>query len=60
MAYMGEKRVKGVGMKTCMKRLWKGIGIEGRIILKQILKKQDGMVLTGYIWLRIETSRELL
>jgi hypothetical protein len=37
----------------------KGLGTVGRI-LKEILKKQDGMVLTGFIWLRIGTNGRIL
>jgi hypothetical protein len=35
-------------------------GIDGRIILEWILGKLDRKVWTGFIWLRIETSDELL
>jgi hypothetical protein len=35
-------------------------GIDERIIFKWILKKQDGWMCTGFIWLRIETSLWLL
>jgi hypothetical protein len=31
---------------------------DGRIILKWLLKKQDGMALSGSVWFRIETSCE--
>jgi hypothetical protein len=31
-------------------------GIDGRIIPQCILKKQDGEVWVGFIWLSIETS----
>jgi hypothetical protein len=34
--------------------------VNGRIILKWILKKQDVKVLTGFIWLRIGTSSGFL
>jgi hypothetical protein len=34
--------------------------VDGRIILKRILKKWDGRIWTGFIWLRIETGRGLL
>jgi hypothetical protein len=41
--------------------LWEGveyadIDIGGKIILKGILEKYDGMVRTGFSWLRIGTS----
>jgi hypothetical protein len=35
-------------------------GVDGRIILKRIFKKLDGMAWTGLIWLRIGTSGGLL
>jgi hypothetical protein len=38
----------------------KDIDLGGRIILEWILGKQDGNVWTGFIWLRIGTSGELL
>jgi hypothetical protein len=34
--------------------------LRGRIILKWILERQDGVVWTGLIWFRIVTSGELL
>jgi hypothetical protein len=30
------------------------LGVDGRIILKQILRKQDGRAWTVFIWLRID------
>jgi hypothetical protein len=36
------------------------LGVEGRIILKWILGKQDEQMWTGFIWLRIETCGRLL
>jgi hypothetical protein len=35
------------------------LGIDGKIILKLILRKQGGKVWTGFVWLRIGTSGEL-
>jgi hypothetical protein len=31
------------------------VDVGGRIILKLILEKQDGVVWTGFIWIRIGT-----
>jgi hypothetical protein len=42
------------------KRPLGGLGTDGRIILKWILKKQDRRMWTGLIWLRIGTSGMLL
>jgi hypothetical protein len=36
------------------------ISIDGRIISEEILRKEDGEFWTGFIWLRIGTSGELL
>jgi hypothetical protein len=36
-----------------------GVYVRGRIILKSILQKYDGVVQTGFIWLRIGTSSGL-
>jgi hypothetical protein len=36
------------------------LGINVRILLKWSLMKQDGMVWTGFIWLRIGTNGRLL
>jgi hypothetical protein len=35
---------------------WSTNGVSGRIILRWILERYDGVVWTGLIWLRIETS----
>jgi hypothetical protein len=32
------------------------LGVDGQIILKWILTKQDGKVLTGFIWVTIGTK----
>jgi hypothetical protein len=37
-----------------------GTGVDERIILKWILKKYDGRVWTGFIWLRIRAGSGLL
>jgi len=47
-------------MKPGGKRLFKYIGVHGRIILKLILRKQDERVWNGLIRLRIRTSDVLL
>jgi hypothetical protein len=36
------------------------LDVDGRIILKWILKKYDVRIRTGFIWLRIATSRGFL
>jgi hypothetical protein len=36
------------------------LDVDGRIILKEILKKEGGKMWTGVIWLVIETASELL
>jgi hypothetical protein len=35
---------------------WEEIGVDGRIILKWILKKQNGRMWIGFFWLRMGTS----
>jgi hypothetical protein len=55
---MGKKnfwliRVKGRGNSE-------DLGVDGKIILKWILRKQDAGVWTGFIWLRIGTRGGLL
>jgi hypothetical protein len=39
---------------------YENLGIHGRIILKRILEKWDGVLWTGFIWLRIGTIGWLL
>jgi hypothetical protein len=39
---------------------WEYLDVYGRIILKWILEKYDGVVWTGFIWLRLWTRGELL
>jgi hypothetical protein len=36
------------------------VGISGSVMAKMDLKEQDGRVLTGFIWLMIDTSGILL
>jgi hypothetical protein len=41
------------------KRICKGLGVDGRTILKLILKKQDMRAWSGFIWLGRGTGREI-
>jgi len=36
------------------------LGIDGRLLLKGILKKEDGRAWIGFIWFTIETSSQVL
>jgi len=38
----------------------KNLGVGGRIMLKSVLNKQDGVKWTGFIWLRIVTKSRLV
>jgi hypothetical protein len=38
------------------KRLLRRLDVGGQILSKWLLGKQDGLIWTGLIWLRIETS----
>jgi hypothetical protein len=42
------------------KNHWEDLDVGGRIILRWILERKDGVVWTGLIWLRIGTSGGLL
>jgi hypothetical protein len=71
-----SRRMKWAGHLACTEenrnayRVWvgkpelrghlKGLGIEESIILRLMLKKQDGKVWAGLLWLSIGTSGRLL
>jgi hypothetical protein len=55
---MGEKR--SFGIKTWRKEYLDDPCIDEMLILYWFVRKQDGRVWTGFIWLRIWTSGELL
>jgi len=55
-AHMGERDLVD---KPEGKNHLDDLGIDGRIKLQCILKKQDGKVQIGFIWLSIETSDAL-
>jgi hypothetical protein len=60
---MGERRgaYRGwVGKPEGKRPLGEDIGVDGRIILKWILRNSGGRACTGFIWLRIETGGGLL
>jgi len=38
----------------------KDLGVGGKIILKSVLNKQDGVKWTGFIWLRTATKSRLV
>jgi hypothetical protein len=58
----GEKRnaYRTLVGKPEGKGLLRRTDIGGRIILKWILEKQDGVLWTAFIWLRIETTGRIL
>jgi hypothetical protein len=39
---------------------WEDLDVDGRIVLKWIMEKYDGVVWTRFIWLRIGVNGELL
>jgi len=39
---------------------WVDVGIDGIVLLKWILKKWDGRVRVGFIWLKVEIHGRLL
>jgi hypothetical protein len=39
---------------------WEDLDVDGRIILRWILKKHGGRVWNGFVWLRIGTGSGLL
>jgi hypothetical protein len=61
---MGRTRSTHGGEKECIEDFggkarrdhYEDLDVGGRIILKWILERQDEMVWTGLIWLRIGTS----
>jgi hypothetical protein len=59
---IGEKRnaYRIFGWKAGMKETTRRLDLRGRIILKWILERWDGVIWTGLMWLRIETTGELL
>jgi len=58
-----SRRLRFVGHVTRMEEI-RGqlgcLGVDGKIILKRILKRQNGKVWTGFNWLRIGFSGGLL
>jgi hypothetical protein len=60
--YMGENKraYKGLVGKPEESHDLEDIGVDGRIILKCALKKQDGTSLTGFVWLRADINDRLL
>jgi hypothetical protein len=52
--YGEEKRVQGL-MGETRKRHLEDLGLDGRVILKCLIKKYDGRGRTGLIWLGIRT-----
>jgi hypothetical protein len=60
-AHMGEKRnATGFWWESLKETDRKTYNIGGRTILRWILEREDGAVQTGFIWLRIGVSVELL
>jgi hypothetical protein len=61
-ARMGEKRnaYRILVGKPERKRQLENLDVDGRIILRRILERLDGMVWTGLICFRLGTSGEIL
>jgi hypothetical protein len=58
---MGENRnAYKVSVGVSRRDHWEDKDVGGRIIIKWILKRYDGVAWTGFIWLRIGTNMELL
>ena len=55
-ARMGERCAQGFGGGNLRERNhWEDQDVDGRIILRWILRKREGVVGTGLSWLRIGT-----
>jgi hypothetical protein len=58
---MGEKNTCRILVEKPEERdHWEDLDVGGRIILRRILERSDGVVWTGFIWLKIGTSGGLL
>jgi hypothetical protein len=57
-AYTGKQII--FGHETTRHLHLEDLDVDGKMILKWILKEQSGRVWTGLIWLRIETRDGLL
>jgi hypothetical protein len=52
----GERCAQGVGGNTRGKEAVGETDVDGRIILRRIFRKLEGVMVTGWSWLRIGTS----
>jgi hypothetical protein len=53
----GERCAQGVGEKTLRERChWDDPAVDGKIILRRIFRKLEGVVGIGWNWLRIRTG----